>query len=291
MVLVVKTPNKTPNFPKEKIGKIMKSVRKSTRRSGSALRRLGILSAIVALGAGVALAPGSGAPDAELVIDFDPLFIDGDFYTNTPARSVTAVWQTNGQYMVNPPGWYVSTVETGGLYVAIERSIFRTDALLALEFYDGKGKLDVGLLDTDGVALNSNLFGNLMEGSWQKVRVNFEIPLEDYPEATRIRIQGSGAIVFEARLYPVGEDNGAEVKERAEKQVGGWDGTATKGGLTDRENDFVQKEALTDSDNDGLRNYKVKKSGANSPVGSQGKHGGGLTITVTYPEDGSYILW
>ena len=136
MVLVVKTPNKTPNFPKEKIGKIMKSVRKSTRRSGSVLGRLGILSAIVALGAGVALAPGSGAPDAELVIDFDPLFIDGDFYTNTPARSVTAVWQTNGQYMVNPPGWYVSTVETGGLYVAIERSIFRTDALLALEFYD-----------------------------------------------------------------------------------------------------------------------------------------------------------
>ena len=105
-------------------------------RSGSALRRLGILSAIAALGAGVALAPGSGAPDAELVIDFDPLFIDGDFYTNTPARFVAAVWQTNGQYMVNPLGWYVSTVETGGLYVAIERSIFRTDALLALEFYD-----------------------------------------------------------------------------------------------------------------------------------------------------------
>ncbi len=178
-----------------------------------------LLSLTVATGVGIAVwataqdAHKKGveaAPLGRLFIDFgNPLFTQGDDYVlPCGVGGFVNSYRFDGQWRTNPPAWYVAASESndvGSLSIELDRALLADDLIMELGLHDHAdgASLFIDLRDADGVAVATNLFGNILTGTKADVELKLIIPLAANPEAAIIVVRrGAGEItVFDALLY------------------------------------------------------------------------------------------
>lgn len=96
--------------------------------------------------------------------------------------------------------WYVPAQApegAGSLCVLLDRQVLTNDLVMEVEFADQPGaSLFLSLADTNLVEVATNVYGNLMLGSNELVRIEMPLPILDYASAAIIRLhRGAGEVV------------------------------------------------------------------------------------------------
>lgn len=169
-----------------------------------------------------------------------PLFTDGDEYNYAAPEWILGAYRISGDWLTNPVCWHVSASESnniGSLDVDLDRGVLTNNLVCKLVFYDHQSaSLYVDLINTNSEFVETNLFGNLLDGNNVTNTLYLDIPLETCPEGAVIHLRrGTGEItVYESLLYIDIDGDGLDKEQ--EYQLGTSD------------ND-------TDSDDDGRSDY------------------------------------
>ena len=140
-----------------------------------------------------------GQPEPSRV--FAP-FADLDQTANWPAW--VQAWSHDGGALAtnatgNPIAWYVpadAPEGNGSIYMLLDRQVLTNDLVMEVEFADLPGSsLFLSLADTNLVEVATNLYGNLMLGGNELVRIEMPVPLAANAAAAIIRLhRGTGEI-------------------------------------------------------------------------------------------------
>jgi hypothetical protein len=152
--------------------------------------------AIIGIAVGMSMAGGEGdapAPFAVTGNDELPAWCGGAFYLG-------------GECLTEPVAWHVPASEPAGvgdLFVSLNGQTLDELLVIAVTLEDTVGSsLYLDLLDTDMEDVEVNVFSNLVEGAGEKATVELLLPLNEYPDASIIRLwRGTGDItVYEVAV-------------------------------------------------------------------------------------------
>lgn len=198
-------------------------------------------------------------------------FTSGDDFTYAGPAWWLGAYKLDGEWLTNPPtDWHVGTNVASGLgalVIEVDRTILTNDVVMAMDLFDhADSSLYVGLFDTGGVFVVSNLFGNVLLGADEAATVQVDVPLEAYPSAAGIAIwrdQGE-ATVYTNMLYIDKDHDGLDSDQ--ELQLGTSDGSADSDGdgLADIDEVLAGTDPTdADSDNDGMPDGWESRYGLN----------------------------
>ncbi|MBI2442151.1 MAG: hypothetical protein HYV35_12370 [Lentisphaerae bacterium] len=206
-----------------------------------------------------------------------PLFTHGDFCDYArPDWVLGGAWKMGGEWITNPPAWRVDGSESNsgaGLLIAVDRGILTNNLIYALHYEGRAGQpvppsnsvgqsssFFVDLLDTNGLVVAENLYGNLLTSSNAEVVVFLAVPTAIFPGAAIIRLRhGEGELdVYEGLVY-ISED-GDELDADQERQLG-------------------TSDYAIDSNGNGISDYMewLNSTGGGSSTNDPGGGGGGST--------------
>ena len=201
---------------------------------------------------------------AESLLDTNPFAPDTDLdafpdaVDSNPLSRVVIDWGnpdfTAGDHYFYPgPAWWIGASRAGGdwtnitwtatgsstqnpesLLIDFYPGVMSNDLTLTISFLDLTGAgLHVDLLDTNGVSLTNDLFGNLMTGIQTDSVQHLVLPLVANPNASAIRLRrAAGSVtIYTSQLYIDEDGDGLD---------------------TDQETQLGTSDAATDSDGDGL---------------------------------------
>jgi len=181
-------------------------------------------------------------PVSRLYIDWGEfLYTFGDDFQYTgPAWWIDAYridgnWETNHPTAWNVPG--TTSNDVGYLVVNVDRTLLTNDLVLAVTLFDQTNATAyVDLYDTNGVAVATNITGDIIGGSGIPADVLIDVPLEDHPDAVTIGIRrGTGDVtIYQSLLY-------------IDKDHDGLD--------SDQEDQLNTSDNAADSDSDSLTDY------------------------------------
>ena len=203
----------------------------------------------------------------------DPQFTTGDEYEYAHPDWLLSVYKKGGEwgldagttqscwqvlYRSNGVSEYGSS-EVASLNIDLNRTILTNNLRYAVHYEGGSASavadravldasLFVNLLDTNGVMVAENLFGNLLAGSNETSMVVLNIPTAKFPEAAVIQLMVCHSRDLSAIAIPAEAESG-----NLGKQASGF---PTRSGMTEINNDceiFIYEGLLyIDEDGDGL---------------------------------------
>ena len=210
-------------------------------------------------------------PVSRLFLEFgNPQFTNGIYHEYTgPAWWLDAA-QYRGDWITNPPAWFVSTsnkLVNVYLDIRVDRNILTNDLRLGLHYFDHTNSvLELDLVDAIDKTLATDLLGNLMSGTGTNVYDVLSVPMTTYAGATKIRLRwDSGDVtIYSASLYI--DDDGDALDADQENQLGSSDQSADSDGdgLNDYDEAFTHgtDPADADTDSDGINDGEEVASGA-----------------------------
>ncbi|MFA5043271.1 MAG: hypothetical protein WC567_04705 [Kiritimatiellia bacterium] len=175
-----------------------------------------------------------------------PQFTTGDFYDYAHPDWFLTAYKNGGEWIAdqsktsssqstisNPksaiPAWYAPASESNGiasLSLDLDRTILTNNLRYAIHYSSGRAgqpappSLYVDLLDTNGVFVVKDLYGNMMEGTNAESVVVLDIPTGRFANAAVIHLRrGTGDVtVFEGQLYIDEDGDGLDADQ--ERQLG-----------------------------------------------------------------------
>ncbi len=176
-------------------------------------------------------------PISRAVLSFgDPMFTVSNNYVYVFPPWFVSARRDGGAWLTNSPtyGWHApdtEPVDTGALIMEVDRSVIVTNLRMDVTFFDYPDSvLELDLADTNGVAVATNLFGNLLAGSDTVVSLNLDLPLGIHTNAARIllRRRSGAAAVYKCLLYTDLDGDGLDAEQ--EIQLGTSDHHADTSG-------------------------------------------------------------
>ncbi|MBI2440933.1 MAG: hypothetical protein HYV35_06125 [Lentisphaerae bacterium] len=209
-----------------------------------------------------------------LILWGDPNWTEDDAYDYTAPAWVLGVYRVDGTWSSNPVSWYLpeaGDIDVGSLNVDLDRNILTNSVRYRLKFFDStSGMLFMDLLDANGEAVVTDLFGNIQSGSNTEATVILDVPLASYTNAAvlHLRRQSGETRIFESLIYV--DEDGDGLDQELERQLQTSDNQVdTDGdGLSDYDEVFVYGTDPTnpDSDNDGMPDGWEVTNGLNPKV-------------------------
>lgn len=167
----------------------------------------------------------SNALSRVVVFWANPDFTEGDEYFYTGPSWWLGSGKLGGEF--NKGSWLLrSGNRSGAVYVDLDRMVLTNNVMLDLYHWERTGaQVRIDLLDSNGVEMATNVVGDLAFGGGGKVYRRVQVPLADYPEATRLLLNTTTTSdlyrLWTTMLY-VDEDADALDADQ-EKQVGTLD--------------------------------------------------------------------
>jgi len=200
-------------------------------------------------------------PVSRLYVDWGSDFFtqDDDFEYTGPAWWLTA-FKIDGQWQTNPASWHVAASESNGvgsLNIELDRTLLSNDLVMVLGLRDHDGaSLLVDLLDTNGLPVAGDLFGNILDGTGSDTELKLDLPMAANPDGAVILLRRvSGEItVYESLLYVDEDGDGLDSDQEMQLGTSDSDQDTDGDGLSDYDEAFAHGTSplSPDSDADGV---------------------------------------
>lgn len=146
------------------------------------------------------------APLSQAYVDWgNPRFTEGSTYFYPGPNWWLGAFRIGGAWVLEPPTSYVSSQAGGGAYMLVDAALAGSNLVLQVDFLDEEGSaLFVDLVDASGVVIVGDLFGNLVQGSGELLRLCLPVEIPpDAPNPIAVGLRtGDGLIaVYESLLY------------------------------------------------------------------------------------------
>ena len=167
----------------------------------------------------------------------DPDLTLGNAYTYTGPEWWLGALKDGGEWTNS--AWHVSSGtsnDLGKLLITLDRSVLNTDLVISVEFTDHSGSsLYIDLLDTNNIAVVTNLYGNIIAGTDATVEKLYAVPIAVNGNAAIIQIRrGAGEItILESLLYVDIDADGFDAEQEAQIGTSDEDVDTDSDGLKD----------------------------------------------------------
>ncbi|MBI2437931.1 MAG: hypothetical protein HYV36_03860 [Lentisphaerae bacterium] len=192
-----------------------------------------------------------------LILWGHPDWTEEDAFDYTAPSWILGAYRVDGIWSSNPVSWYLpetADIDEGSLNVDLDRNILANSVRYRLKFFDStSGMLFMDLLDANGQAVVTDLFGNIQSGSNTEATVILDVPLATYTNAAVLHLwrQSGETRIFESLIYV--DEDGDGLDRELEQQLETSDNKAdTDGdGLSDYAEVFIYGANPMNPDTDG----------------------------------------
>lgn len=184
-----------------------------------------------------------------------PRFTTGDHYDYAHPAWFLGAYKHGGEWVVDAAAtqtvwltarsaWYVPAEESNGasLSIDLDRSILTNNLMYAVHYFDERAAaLYVDLLDTNGVVVAEDLYGNLMGGSNEETVVHLAVPTALFPEAAVINLRrGAGnVLVYEGLVYIDEDGDGLDLEQENQLGISDRNRDSNRNGTNDYDEVFL----------------------------------------------------
>lgn len=194
------------------------------------------------------------------------------------------------QYSYTGPSWWLTAKKNGGQWFAgecwdvaasnalsvleltVDRSVLTNNLMMTLSFDDSvDSEMKIGLCSAAGDVLADNLFGDVTDGTGEKIDKTFVLPMATFASAAIIRItvaeNGGPCRVYSTVLFVDVDQDGLDADQEQQLNLSDRNPDSDADSLSDGDEVLVHKSnpLSADSDQDGIADFNEVEQGT-SPI-------------------------